>query len=153
MISLANLIRRAVPVLIANGEPGTLVPALIRAGLTEEQAHDAIRFIPLAFGRELLRGTGVTLPKTFVRVFENGREEVALQDEQFFRGASFLAPTLLRELGGDAFSVIAMQSAEVRAVNEALHAGSEPHDLVVGPPLVECSFARRPPEPWWKIWA
>ena len=155
MISLANLIRRAVPVLIAHGQDDqdVLASSLIRAGLTQEQAHDAIRFIPLAFGRELLRGTGVTLPDTFLRVFDNATEEVALEDEQFFRGASFLAPTLARELGGAAFGVLAMQSAEVRAVNEALHAGSEPRDLVIGPPLVECTFARRPPEPWWKIWA
>jgi len=148
MMSLANMIRRAVPVLLARGGEAEM-PSV----LTKEQAHDAVRFIPLAFGRELLKGTGVTLPDTFLRVFNGATEEVALEDEQFFRGASYLAPTLLRELGGDAFAVIAMQSAEVRAVNEALHAGSDPGDLVAGPPLVECTFARRRPEPWWKIWA
>jgi hypothetical protein len=148
VISLANLIRRAVPALLAHGASDTLIP-----GLTTEQSHDAIRFIPLAFGRHLLRGTGVKLPDTIIRVFEGREEEVALQDEQFFRGASFLAPTLAQELGGDAFAVIALQSAEVRAVNEALHAGANPHALVAAPPRIECTFPRRPPEPWWKIWA
>ena len=154
-MTLANSIRRAVPVLIrhAGADEAVVGMALAIAGLTSEQAHDAIRFIPLAFGRELLRGTGVALPDTFVRVFAGQREEVRLEDEQFFRGATWLAPALARELGGEAFGVIAMQSAEVRAVNEALHAGSQPRDLVIGPPVVECAYPRRPPVPWWKIWA
>jgi hypothetical protein len=41
-----------------------------------------------------------------------------------------------RREGGEAFVDTAVWSAELTAVNEALHAGSDPANLVAGPPLV-----------------
>ena len=155
-MSVERAIRRAVPVLAerAGYDPGVLAGWLILAGLTKQEAHDAQRFIPLAFGREVLNGTGVTLPDTYVRADANGQQERALKDEPFYTEAMRLAPAIASELGMEVFSAVAFQSAELHAVNNALNAGSQPEDLVAGAPLIECEIFEEPPRarPWWKFW-
>ena len=149
-MTLANAIRRAVPVLAQHGhvDPEILKAWLLRAGLSKEEAHDAVRFIPLA-----LAGSGVSLPDTYIRVVGDQQEERPLKDEPFFRGTSMMAPSLAQDYGAETLSAIVIQSAEFQAVNNALNAGSNLEDLVGGPPLIECDFPAPPPPPWWKFWA
>ena len=153
-MNLATAIRTAVPVLARHGHgDSVMLQALLRgSGLSQAQAHDAVRFIPLAFGREILSGLGVTLPDTYICVIGDRREEKRLKDEPFFRGADTLVRILASDYGSDVITAIAMQSAELDAVNQALHAGSDPADLVAGPPVIECEDIPRPPKPWWKFW-
>ena len=64
--------------------------------------------------------------------------------------------------GGEDFVSVAVWSAEFSAVNQALNAGSNPADLVAGPPAIvdrgpsgDPPPARRPvhaTRPWWKPW-
>ncbi len=156
-MNLAEAIRRAIPVLVQYGtvdEP-ILVAWLTRAGLTMIEAEDAVRFIPLAFAREILKGSGVTLSDTYIRMRKDGtQEERPLKNEKFFSGAAFLAPQIITELGSEAFTAIVCLSPEFDAVNQALNAGSAPEDLIASPPVV--SWPERAPEPekpWWKFWA
>jgi hypothetical protein len=158
-MSVAKAIRRAVPILAEHGssDPSILVIWLIRAGLSREEAHDAVRFIPLAFGRQILSGMGVSLEDSYVRVStsDGAREEKALAGEAFFREALTAAPILAAELGGEVFTKVAMLSSEFQAVNQALHAGASPEYLVASPPQVEWSrpAGELPSRPWWKFWA
>lgn len=150
-------IRRAIPVLDERGsiDPGVLLPWLIRSGIPKAQARAVMRFVPLAFGREVL-GEMVALPATYVRITkETGeRREVALQDEPFFREARRLAFVIGAEIGGYVIGRIAMQSAEFQAVNAALQAGASPQDLVFASPVVMVDAEEnRAPRPWWKFWS
>jgi hypothetical protein len=157
-MNVATAIRRAVPILAEHGssDPSMLVIWLIRAGLSREDAHDVVRFVPLAFGRQILSGMGIDLADSYVRVSPDGaREEKALADEAFFREASKAVPILAAELGGDVFTKVAMLSSEFQAVNEALNAGASAEYLVASPPQVEWNrpAGERPSRPWWKFWA
>ena len=155
--NIAAAIRLAVPVLAERGtlDRGILMAWLIRAGLSKEQAHDAIRFIPLAFGREILNGLGVVLSDTYVRVRDGQEEERPLAAEPFYRQAAELAPTFAADL----FNPVAMQSSEFQAVNQALHAGAQPDGLVASAPVIEwerddaAPAAEPSARPWWKFWA
>jgi len=154
-MNVTEAIHRAAPVIALHGdnEPVILTVWLIRAGLSRKQAHDAQRFIPLAFAREIMNGTGILLPDTYVRVESSNQEERALNDEPFFAEATRLAPSIASALGTDAFTAVAVQSSELQAFNQALHAGSQPEDLIVGPPFVQCEVIEEKPErPWWKFW-
>jgi hypothetical protein len=149
-MNVRSAIQRAVPILAERGQldRDMLLPWLIRGGLSKADAHDAIRFIPLAFGRALLAGMGVDLPDTYIRVSAAGREEIALQNEPFFHETLAMIP----QFGGDAMGAIAPQSPEVSAINQALHAGAQPEYLVASPPLIECDFPpRRRERPWWRF--
>lgn len=156
-MNVATAIRLAVPILAEHGrtDSGVARSWLLRAGLSSEQAHDAIRFVPLAFGRQILAGMGVALPDSYIRVraVDGRREEKPLADEPFYREAVKSAPKLGSELGGDVFTSVALLSSELQAVNEALNAGSSPEDLVASPPLIEWNRPPSLPPPWWKFWA
>lgn len=156
-MNVATAIRRAVPILAEHGrtDSGILRAWLLRAGLSSEHAHDAVRFIPLAFGRQILAGMGVALPDSYIRVraFDGRREERSLAQEPFYREAWKAAPILGSSLGGDVFTNVALLSSELQAVNEALNAGSSPEDLVASPPLIDWNRPPTPPPPWWKFWA
>jgi len=122
---------------------------LLRAGLSKKQAHDAARFIPLAFGREILSGMGPAFSDTYVRMSDGQRTEVALATEEFYAEAQKAA----RETNKEAFTSIAMQSSELQAVNNALNAGADVANLVLSPPVIEWQAGLvEAPKPWWKFW-
>ncbi|HJQ39542.1 MAG TPA: hypothetical protein VKB93_20560 [Thermoanaerobaculia bacterium] len=150
-----DAILRAAPVLAQYADPQD---GLLRAGLSKEQAHDAVRFLPLAFGRDVLDGIGVAFSDTYVRIVDGQQEERALNDEPFFREARTLARVVATEVGFDTYNAIAMQSSEFQALNNALNAGAEVENLVAGPPMVMCegfaaaAAAKPEKKPWWKVW-
>jgi hypothetical protein len=156
-MNVATAIRLAVPILAEHGrtDSGLVAVWLIRAGLSRQHAHDAERFIPLAFGRQILAGMGVELPDSYIRVraVDGRREEKPLAEEPFYRDALKAAPILGSELGGDVFTNVALLSSELQAVNEALNAGASPEGLVASPPLIEWNRPPSSPPPWWKFWA
>jgi hypothetical protein len=152
-MNITEAIRRAVPILAEHGSTDfSMLPIwLIRGGLSRAHAHDAMRFIPLAFGREILAGMGVVLADTYVRVSDGKDEERPLADEPFFVEAS----KLVTAFAPDLFSAVAMQSSEFQAVNQALHAGAQPDGLVASPPMIEWDRPVEEPSarPWWKFWS
>jgi hypothetical protein len=157
-MNVRDAIRRAAPVLAQYGQVDSqvLLARLLRAGLSKEQAHDAVRFIPLAFGRDVLDGVGVVFSDTYLRLAgaQSAEEERALNDEPFFREALSLAPLVAAEIGFDAFNTVATQSSEFQALNNALNAGAEIENLVASPPVMLCDSTAAAPakRPWWKFW-
>jgi hypothetical protein len=153
-------IRRAVPVIAQHGssDPVILLSWLLRAGLPRALAIRAVWFIPLAFGRELLASMGVVLSDTYIRMTEAGgvEDERPLAGEEMFREAVKLAAVLAQELGQEVFSAVALQSSEMDAVNQALHAGIAPEGLVASPPVIiwpeEPESVTTEKRPWWKVW-
>jgi len=156
-MNAAAAVRRAVPILAEHGATdGALVRVrLIRGGLSPVDAANAVRFVPLALGRAiLLGGMGMALSDSYLLVNGDERTEKALESEPFFAEAVRLAPALGAEFGIDVLSAVGLQSSEVQAVNEALHAGAQPEDLVASMPVVvwEEGIDNAPPKPRWKFW-
>jgi hypothetical protein len=156
-MNVRSSIQRAAPVLAQHGsiDQEFLLAWLLRAGLSRADALNAIRFVPLAFAREILSGSGVTLDDTYIRVRPDGtKEEHPLSGEPFFREAATMAPQIHAELGSDAFTAIVCLSSEFDAVNQALNAGASPEYLVASPPLIEWPDSQpdQQQRPWWKFW-
>jgi len=156
-MNAAAAIRRAVPVLAQYGTADQAIVRvwLIRAGLSKPEAVAAARFIPLALGRAiLLEGLGIALPDTYLLIHGDAREEKKLAGEKFFSATTWLAATLGNDYGANTVGAVALLSAEVQAVNEALSAGAQPETLVASPPVVMWvdGVDDAPPRPWWKFW-
>lgn len=122
-----ELARWVVAAFMSNPDAGhdELVAALRAAGVP--RAHHACAIVPLAFGRQILEGL-VRLPETYMI---EGRE-VAFADDPIYVAAREQA----RHASRAQLERIGLFSAEVDAVNRALHAGSKPEDLIIGPSLV-----------------
>jgi hypothetical protein len=114
--------------------------ALAEAGVPIALADRAYKFTQTAWGRELLAGLGISFAPTYLCL--NGAGEVVesglLADEPCFATAVGLAR---KYRGAPGFLRLAVMSADVNTVNNALHAGSKPENLVTAP---ACLFLEAP---------
>jgi hypothetical protein len=158
----ATAVERALPLFsaIEPNEWKALRSALRKAGLPAELAADVAAFMPIAFGRALLDGMGVDFSDRYVAQDAGGRMSMGgtLADHPVYAAAAAHARRMIeRQEGGDAFVGVAVWSTEFAAVNQALHAGSNPADLVVSPPILlrdepEAADPGGARKPWWKVW-
>lgn len=165
----AAAIERALPAFSAvqNGEWDDLASTITGAGVTDALTDDIIALVPIAFGRALMDGMGIEFSPEYSVADSAGNVRPAgrLVDHPVYAAASARAKQMLRvPQGREAVLAAALWSSELAAVNEALHAGSNPSDLVTGPPVLmlsESQEATAPPgkttapaakRPWWRFW-
>jgi hypothetical protein len=109
-----------------------LYAAMAEAGLPDPVADRAFKFTQTAWGRVFLGGLGVQFSPNYLcfngagDVIESGR----LSEQPYFVAAMDLVPRYARSPG---FQRLALMSADVNAVNDLLHAGSKPENLVMSP--------------------
>jgi hypothetical protein len=109
--------------------------ALAAASVPEVLADRAYKFTQIAWGRVFLDGMGIDFPPDYSYTTINGDEEgeALLADEPCYNAALRLAP---RYRHTPAFEPLALSSAEVLTVNDALERGSRPEDLTICTSLV-----------------
>lgn len=119
---------------------GELTEILAAAGVP--RAGHVVAMLPLAYGRRILDGL-VELPATFCEIDDAGAvaRESALADDPIFAAADRIARD---EASRKDVERIGMASSEVNAVNAALHAGAEPKNLVMSPPMMRLGPADPP---------
>jgi hypothetical protein len=110
----------------------TAIGALVAGGISQSLAEDVVRFTAVAFGRLILQEMDVELSNDYILFAADGseREAGALRDKQAYRVAEDYAKEFAAH---PSFRAIARTSPEYDAVNQALQAGSDPKDLVMGP--------------------
>ena len=124
-VNAIDIVRWTLAAFDANADAGDaeVAEVLRRAGLP--RSGHAVAMVPLAFGRRMLHGV-VEAPPTYVEVDGRGKRlrEGALADDPIFAAADQLART-----ESSASDVpVALRSAEVRAVNQAVKHGKRPRD-------------------------
>jgi hypothetical protein len=132
--AVARMIERA-------GDPDDQIqPVLAADGADPREVQALLAYVPLAFGRAALRELPVRFAET--AIVREGRDdegvETLLSGEPIFAQAVWLADRALEgaTLTQDEFLAVAMRSAEVHAVNNAMMGGADARDLVVSPPVV-----------------
>jgi hypothetical protein len=109
-----------------------LYKTLAAAGVPRSAADRAVKFTQTAWAREILAGMGMQFGTQFFWFDAAGEvvESGTLAADPYYAEAVRLAP---RYAASPGFVRFAMMSADLRSVNSALHAGSKPEDLVLGP--------------------
>lgn len=164
----STAVRQALPVFAATSpnDWAALRAGLVRAGVPERLADDVAAFMPIAFGRELLNGSGMEFsPEYAVATGDGVKVAGRLAEHPVYAAAAALATGMMeRQEGGNAFVNVAIWSSEFSAANQALHAGAELANLVAGPPVIlhDDSAAPAPDpgpasapgkkRPWWQFW-
>jgi hypothetical protein len=109
--------------------------AMADAGIPNAIADRAYKLLQVAWGRALLNGLGIQFSPKYLccnaagEVVESGN----LVNEPYFAAATRLTA---RYKGSPGFKRLALMSADLNAVNNALNAGSKATDLVMGPACV-----------------
>lgn len=118
----------------------TVYQHLITRGASRSMAARIVEFVPLAYGRVLMAGSGVTLSESYQRgEAEEGKELPTreLAKEPVWNAAmSFASSEKSRgKVEAKDWLCIAARSCEFEAVNQMLHAGSKISDLMLMPPV------------------
>lgn len=151
MPSTEFAIKRAYGFIIASYSPDEIVAKLGELGVIRSVAQRVIAFVPIAFGRVLLDGTGITLSDTYLVERDGQMVERRFDDEDVYRTAYALAKS--GQVTAPVFNVIARTSSEVDAANQALNAGAQLENLVAGPPALTMILDdTEPPKKWWEFW-
>jgi|GEM_PF-1782772 len=155
---------------VPTGDWAALEAAIVRAGVPPAVAAEVVAIMPIAFGRVVLDGMGIEFSPDYAtpESAAEGRAAGSLVEQPMYVGAHMMASGMMgRQAGGDALVSTALWSSEFSAVNQALNAGSNPSDLVVGPPLItglgggsgpaDSAAAATDPagagkRPWWRVW-
>jgi hypothetical protein len=109
-----------------------LVVAMTNRGIDERSARRLVVFVPLALGRVLLDGLGITFADSYLVADGDPTMRHPLAEVPEFVAASAAAAS--GQLPPDQVSSLALRSSEVDVVNQALQNGSQPEHLVIGPP-------------------
>jgi len=106
--------------------------ALADSGIPYLVADRALKFTQTAWGRVVLDGLGVHLAPDYLCLDGAGDviETGLLAEQPYFIAAMSLVQ---RYAGSPGFKQMALMSAELNVVNEALRAGSKPENLVIAP--------------------
>jgi hypothetical protein len=116
-----------------------VIARLVAENHVERDARLAVAFLPLAFGRALLGPLGVELAATAML----GDVEIVLAGDPLYRAAAEHATQVHESGPSELFRALALRSAEVSAVNQALNAGSQAADLVLSPPMISLFLSSR----------
>jgi len=111
---------------------------LIATGLSVIDARRVLLLAPIAFGDVLLRGLGIV--DTTVPILDDGvrRTSINLETSPIYRAACAVAANVRSQgtMSSAEFFALAGRDARVKAVNSALHAGSEPQNLKLSPMVI-----------------
>lgn len=144
---LESQIAEAAQVMVAqpDASESDLALRLVAALGDRDLADRMLEFLPLAFGRVVLARLGVTVPDSFIRAVddENFSDACPLDAEPLWLPAKAFAARASTWMANQDFLAIARRSAEFDAVNNACNKGSDPKNLVGGPPV----FTRVAPLP------
>ena len=168
-------IRRFVAAFQETGDTDKATDLLEALGFDAALVHDANCFVPVALGRVIFGSLGPKFSPDFMRINRDASTQILrLMRQPVYARTTALAPELLSGQLMDAAKSLALTSAEINAINSALHAGSNPRNLILSPPIMpdqgvsrsameeairrlQQSAVRPPPpiepaKPWWRIW-
>ncbi len=145
-------------------EDEDLVNILMEVGFPLLLARRIVVFMPLAFGRIMLKELNVNVRDEYEYFQKKGvftdKKRRKLVDEPVYRESLKLAAKMAgKETTGQTFLAIAFRSAEVNAVNQLELQGSKPENIVLTPMLtmwdlyeesddLEATQAKN----WWEFW-
>jgi hypothetical protein len=113
-----------------------IVEKLISKNISRQDAWRIVCFVPLAFNRTLMHSSGVAFSDECI-IEVQGKTKVTkpLKDEPFFQEALSIALSQ-SSYCQEYWMNLVSRSVELKAINQALHAGSNLEDLLLSSPIL-----------------
>jgi hypothetical protein len=122
-----------IKVLVANPrcDDSQIEDAVRARGVEAGLAEDLVRFAPLAFGREIVQQLGVQCSDRYTlhNLADGTERELPLADELTYAWARAMVGLYRTAERNEVFQLVALRSAELDAVNNALHGGVSTEQL------------------------
>ena len=147
-----------------NSSEEELLQAMIENSIVRSTAVQLVVLLPLAYGREVLAGSGPCFSDNYICMEQNGqagREHKLNSLPLWNESIAFARKEISSGVSGDALLAIAGRSPETNAINNALHAGEKLEDLVISPPvftwpkfnsLINSDENSKNSPRWWQFW-
>jgi hypothetical protein len=104
--------------------------------ISQQDAWRIVCFVPLAFNRTLMHSSGVAFSDEYiVEVQGKTRVKKSLKNEIFFQETLNIALSQ-SSYCQEYWTNIISRSVELKAINQALHAGSNLEDLLLSSPIL-----------------
>lgn len=149
-MEILEAIKTALPVFAEHkgSDEEALEQALLSAGIPPALTIKLLGFMPLAFARVLMGGTGIMFQDYYLRYnYQTIKDQKRkLMDEPVYRESFELASYIAaRKMAGEAFKAVAFRSPELAAVNEGLRNGSRPERMIMSPLVIIWDEEIEPP--------
>lgn len=102
-----------------------------------------LEFMPLAFGRALMKDANIGFSKEYVRYTRSGtkiieKERRNLEDEPVYKESFKLALQMITKgIADENFKAVAHRSAELSTITEMMNKSSKAENLVLTPPYLQ----------------
>jgi len=135
----------------------SLESAMYAAKMPKLHAERILEFMPIAFGRVLMRDSGVEFQGTYERRkpgAKSGREFQIGANQIYVESVAYAKRQAKRESGMEVLTAVANRSPELKAIQDKVNEGVEPQNIVLSKPIL--GWTRKPEnpdeKPWWQVW-
>jgi hypothetical protein len=122
-----------------DSDPFELKEALIKTDIAPWLAEKLLQFMPLAFARVYMNGMGIKFADDYICLNPQTKKEILkrFDDEPVYQDSLEVAFYIINNnLVSEAFQAIIFRSCELNALNNLLAKGSNPENILVGPPVL-----------------
>jgi hypothetical protein len=134
-----------------------LETAMYATKMPKRHAERILEFMPIAFGRILMRESGVEFQPTYER---RKPDSAKRKEYAFAKNAAYIASLEYAErqnqsvTGLPTLNAVAVRSPEIKAIEDMVNSGVETQNIVLSKPILGwTSIPENPDEKiWWQVW-
>ena len=131
--------------------------AMYATRMPKMHAERILEFMPIAFGRVLMRDSGVEFQESYERRkpgAKKGREFQVAANQVYVESVAYAKRQAKSSSGIEMLTAVANRSPEVKAIEDKVNEGVEPNNIVLSRPVLR--WTRKPENPdektWWQVW-
>ncbi|NNE65659.1 MAG: hypothetical protein HKN33_03760 [Pyrinomonadaceae bacterium] len=134
-----------------------LEKAMYDSGISKLNAERILEFMPLAFGRVMMRDSGVKFHDTYQRKKPGSSrsKKFSFADNEVFAASLKYAERQANSRSGiERLTAVSARSPEMKTIQDLVNEGSDPKSIVLSSPVL--GWTSKPENPgdkqWWQIW-
>ena len=134
-----------------------LETALHSTKIPKRHAERILEFMPFAFGRVLMRESGVEFQDTYERRKPGSvkGKEFAFSNNSVFMASLEYAERQNQSVSGlSNLNAVAVRSPEIKAIEDMVNSGVETQNIVLSKPVLGWTSTPENPDEriWWQVW-
>lgn len=134
-----------------------LETAMHATKMPKRHAERILEFMPIAFGRVLMKDSGVEFQSSYERRkpgSTKGKEFSFAKNDTYKASLAYGQRQQQSSSGLPRINAVAVRSPEIKAIEEMVNSGVKPENIVLSNPVF--GWSKKPENPddkaWWQVW-